>query len=147
MMKHYGLQRRVRDLSKPPILVAPVTLADPAVVEIIGFAGAEAVLIDLEHGVINEETMRSMLVHARAAGAAPTCVPVYETVPVEDPDRGALQRADVICFFAPSAVRAFQTASGIAADGRVGPMTKIRIYQDLGEQIIPALLAQPHPSS
>jgi general secretion pathway protein A len=45
-----------------------------------------------------------------------------------------------------SAVRAFQAASGIAADGRVGPMTKIRIYQNLGEQIIPALLAQPHPS-
>jgi general secretion pathway protein A len=46
-----------------------------------------------------------------------------------------------------SAVRAFQASSGIAADGRVGPMTKIRIYQDLGEQVIPILLADPHPSS
>ena len=46
-----------------------------------------------------------------------------------------------------SAVRAFQTSSGIAADGRVGPMTKIRIYQELGERVIPILLANPDPSS
>jgi general secretion pathway protein A len=46
-----------------------------------------------------------------------------------------------------SAVRAFQISSGIAADGRVGPMTKISIYQELGEHIIPILLANPDPTS
>jgi general secretion pathway protein A len=46
-----------------------------------------------------------------------------------------------------AAVRAFQISSRIAADGRVGPMTKIRIYQALAEHVIPVLLADPGPSS
>jgi hypothetical protein len=37
------------------------------VVEIIGFAGAEAVVIHAGHEMIGAETMRSMLVHARSA--------------------------------------------------------------------------------
>ncbi|MHC4223077.1 MAG: uroporphyrinogen-III synthase [Planctomycetota bacterium] len=45
----------------------------------------------------------------RAAGAEVVCVPVYETIPVEKPDRVLLAEADLICFFAPSAVRAFRT--------------------------------------
>jgi uroporphyrinogen-III synthase len=44
----------------------------------------------------------------RASGAEVICVPVYETVPVENPDRAPLETADLICFFAPSAVRAFR---------------------------------------
>jgi general secretion pathway protein A len=40
-----------------------------------------------------------------------------------------------------AAVRAFQTASGIASDGRVGPVTKIRIYQALAEYMTPVLVA------
>jgi 2-keto-3-deoxy-L-rhamnonate aldolase RhmA len=44
-------------------------------VEIVGFAGAEAVLIDTEHGMISTETVRSMMVHARAAGTAPVFRP------------------------------------------------------------------------
>jgi 2-keto-3-deoxy-L-rhamnonate aldolase RhmA len=63
-------RQRVLDLSKPPLVILPVTLADPAVVEIAGFAGAEAVLLDAEHGMIGPETLRSMLAHARSAGVA-----------------------------------------------------------------------------
>jgi len=43
----------------------------------------------------------------RAAGADVVTVAVYRTLPLPNPDRAALARADVICFFAPSAVRAF----------------------------------------
>jgi 4-hydroxy-2-oxoheptanedioate aldolase len=50
------------------LVVVPVTLADPAIVEIVGFAGAEAILIDAEHGLIGSETLRSMLAHAQSAG-------------------------------------------------------------------------------
>ncbi|MBM3802229.1 MAG: 4-hydroxy-2-oxovalerate aldolase [Acidimicrobiia bacterium] len=62
------LRQRVTDQSKAPLVIIPVTLADPAIVEIIGFAGAEAVLLDCEHGMIGPETARSMLAHAAAAG-------------------------------------------------------------------------------
>jgi len=40
-----------------------------------------------------------------------------------------------------AAVRSFQAASGLAPDGRVGPLTKIRIYQALAEYVTPALVA------
>lgn len=43
----------------------------------------------------------------RAGGAQVVCVPVYRTVPVAEVDTATLARADRICFFAPSAVRAF----------------------------------------
>jgi len=65
-----GLRHRVRDRAKPPLVIVPITLAEPAIVEIAGFAGAEAVLLDCEHGFLNEETVRSMLAHARSAGTA-----------------------------------------------------------------------------
>jgi 4-hydroxy-2-oxoheptanedioate aldolase len=64
------LRRRVADRSAPPLEVVPVTLAEPALVEIVGFAGAEAVVIDAEHGAIGPETMRAMLAHARSAAVA-----------------------------------------------------------------------------
>jgi 4-hydroxy-2-oxoheptanedioate aldolase len=64
------LRQRLRDRLQPPLVIVPVTLPEPAIVEIIGFAGAEAVLIDAEHGTIGPETMRSMLAHARSAGVA-----------------------------------------------------------------------------
>jgi 4-hydroxy-2-oxoheptanedioate aldolase len=65
-----NLRRRLADRSLPPLAIVPVTLPDPAILEIIGFAGAEAVLIDAEHGAIGPETMRSMLAHSNAAGTA-----------------------------------------------------------------------------
>lgn len=65
---HYRLRQRVADLSLPPLVIAPLTLAEPAIVEIVGFAGTEAVMFDCEHGMIGPETIRSMLVHASAAG-------------------------------------------------------------------------------
>jgi len=69
-MKLGSLRHRILDLSLPPLFIVPITLADPALVEIAGFAGAEAVLIDAEHGIINPETVRSMMAHARSAGIA-----------------------------------------------------------------------------
>jgi len=44
----------------------------------------------------------------RAMGAEVDCVAVYETLPAPRIDRSALERADVIAFFAPSAVRIFR---------------------------------------
>jgi uroporphyrinogen-III synthase len=70
-----------------------------------------------------------------AAGAEPVCIPVYESVPVGSPDRDALKRADVICFFAPSAVRAFH-ALGLETGARVwahGPTTRAVIEELLLE--------------
>ena len=40
-------------------------------------------------------------------GAEATCVAVYETVAREDVDSAALEASELICFFAPSAVRAY----------------------------------------
>jgi len=65
----------------------------------------------------------------RAAGAEVTCAAVYRTVPVVDVDRDALANADVLCFFAPSQVRAFETL-GIetkAAFWAHGPTTRAAI--------------------
>ncbi len=118
-------------------------------------------------GVIPGETVRTMLdeVESRWTGDAVVVWRDYAGLPriVDAGDEGPhvewLQRAlgrTGHYLGAPSgsfdaqtlsAVRAFQTSSGIAADGRVGPMTKIRIYQELGEHIIPILLANPDPSS
>ncbi|MHC4959819.1 MAG: uroporphyrinogen-III synthase [Planctomycetota bacterium] len=44
----------------------------------------------------------------RAAGAEVVTVAVYRTLPVSDPDTFVFESADVVCFFAPSAVRAFE---------------------------------------
>ena len=66
-MNPFRLRQRVADNSKPPLVIVPITLADPAIVEIMGFAGAEAVLLDSEHGMMGPETLRSMLAHAMAA--------------------------------------------------------------------------------
>jgi len=43
----------------------------------------------------------------RGMGAEVDCVAVYETLPAPRVDRAALERAELIAFFAPSAVRAF----------------------------------------
>lgn len=71
----FNLRQRIRDQSKPPLVIQPITLADPALVEIAGFAGVEAVMLDCEHGMIGIETVRSMMAHARAAGVAPVVRP------------------------------------------------------------------------
>jgi len=44
----------------------------------------------------------------RGMGAEVDCAAVYETLPAPRVDRAALERADAIAFFAPSAVRMFQ---------------------------------------
>ena len=71
----FNLRKRITDRSLPPLVIQPVTLADPAIVEIAGFAGIEAVLLDCEHGMIDSETVRSMFAHAQAAGIAPVFRP------------------------------------------------------------------------
>ena len=35
------LGQRVRDRAQPPLAIVPVTLAEPAIVEIVGFAGGK----------------------------------------------------------------------------------------------------------
>ncbi len=47
----------------------------------------------------------------RAAGARVTVVAVYRTVPLAGPDPAPFERADLVCFFAPSQVRAFRALS------------------------------------
>jgi 4-hydroxy-2-oxoheptanedioate aldolase len=69
-MPSTNLRERIHDRTRPPLPIVPITLPVPALVEIVGFAGAEAVLIDAEHGAIGPETMRSMLAHAQSANAA-----------------------------------------------------------------------------
>ena len=71
----FNLRQRIRDHSKPPLVIQPITLADPAIVEIAGFAGIEAVLLDCEHGMLGTETVRSMMAHAKATGMAPVFRP------------------------------------------------------------------------
>lgn len=71
----FNLRQRLRDRSRPPLVIQPITLADAALVEIAGFANVEAVLLDCEHGMIGTETVRSMLTHARASGVAPVFRP------------------------------------------------------------------------
>lgn len=46
-----------------------------------------------------------------AAGARVTVVAVYRTVPLAGVDRAPFERADLVCFFAPSQVRAFRALS------------------------------------
>lgn len=70
IMPTANLRQRIHDRSQPPLPIVPITLPSPELVEIVGFAGAEAVLIDAEHGAIGPETMRAMLAHAQSAGAA-----------------------------------------------------------------------------
>jgi len=69
-INQFNLRQRVADKSQPPLLIQPITLADPAVVEIAGFSGIEAVMLDCEHGMIGTETVHAMMVHAQAAGIA-----------------------------------------------------------------------------
>jgi uroporphyrinogen-III synthase len=47
----------------------------------------------------------------RAAGARVTVAAVYRTVPLEGVDKAPFERADLVCFFAPSQVRAFRALS------------------------------------
>jgi len=47
----------------------------------------------------------------RGMGADVTCVAVYETAPAPRVDRSALESADVIAFFAPSAVKVYRRLS------------------------------------
>jgi len=47
----------------------------------------------------------------RAAAARVTVATVYRTVPLKGVDRAPFERADLVCFFAPSQVRAFRGLS------------------------------------
>ncbi|HEX5138138.1 MAG TPA: uroporphyrinogen-III synthase [Planctomycetota bacterium] len=62
----------------------------------------------------------------RAAGAEVVAVAVYRTVAREGVDRGPFERADLVCFFAPSQVRAYR-ALAVPTRARfwgVGPTTR-----------------------
>ena len=72
----FNLRQRVQDKSKPPLVIQPITLANPALVEIAGWAGIEAVMLDCEHGMIGTETVRSMMAYALAAGIGPVYRPL-----------------------------------------------------------------------
>lgn len=67
-MNLFRLRERLADASAAPLLIRPITLIDPAVVEIAGFTGADAVMIDCEHGMADRQTVRSMFAHASATG-------------------------------------------------------------------------------
>ena len=69
-METFSLRKRIHDRSKPPLVIFPITLAHPALVEIAGYAGAEAVLLDCEHGMMSPETIRDMLSCASSSGTA-----------------------------------------------------------------------------
>lgn len=80
----------------------------------------------------------------RAAGAEVFPVAVYRTVALERVDRAALSAADVICFFAPSAVRAFE-ALGLetgASFWGYGPTTRAAMAK-----LSPLLDELPGPGS
>ncbi|MFI5402033.1 MAG: uroporphyrinogen-III synthase, partial [Planctomycetota bacterium] len=47
----------------------------------------------------------------RAAGARVTIAKVYRSVPLKQVDPAPLERADLVCFFAPSQVQAFRALS------------------------------------
>jgi uroporphyrinogen-III synthase len=47
----------------------------------------------------------------RASGARVTIAKVYRTVPLKSVDRAPFEHADLVCFFAPSQVRAFRALS------------------------------------
>jgi uroporphyrinogen-III synthase len=62
----------------------------------------------------------------RAAGARVAVAAVYRTVPLSGVDPLPLERADLVCFFAPSQVRAFR-ALGVSTRARFwghGPTTR-----------------------
>lgn len=62
----------------------------------------------------------------RERGAEVVCVRVYRTMPVPGVDRTPFERADLVCFFAPSHVRAFLNLR-VATDARFwghGPTTR-----------------------
>jgi uroporphyrinogen-III synthase len=62
----------------------------------------------------------------RAAGARVTVAAVYRTVPLGGIDRASFESADLVCFFAPSQVRAFRALS-VTTRARfwgVGPTTR-----------------------
>jgi 4-hydroxy-2-oxoheptanedioate aldolase len=127
----FKLRQRVADLSQPPLVIQPVTLADPALVEIAGFAGIEAVMLDCEHGMIGTETVRSMMAHAYAAGIAPVYRPrSFEPVTCRQAlDQGAagihIQHIDTAeearevvaaCRYAPLGCREMSLGRGLGYD-------------------------------
>ncbi len=73
-----------------------------------------------------EDAHRDLADALRAAGAQVAAVPVYRTVPLRDVDVRPLEGADLVCFFAPSQVRAFR-ALGVRTRARFlghGPTTE-----------------------
>jgi uroporphyrinogen-III synthase len=87
-------------------------------VDVVGTAGGEELARQWGEAIENAMGHRLLLPQARRAraelevalrkmGAEVDCVAVYETLPAARVDRIALGSADVIAFFAPSAVRVF----------------------------------------
>jgi uroporphyrinogen-III synthase len=100
--------------------ITAAALAERSIgVDVVGHGGgaelAQAWARDLQsmmgHRLLLPQARRAhtaLEVALRAMGAEVDCVAVYETLPAPRVDRGALERAEVIAFFAPSAVRMFR---------------------------------------
>jgi uroporphyrinogen-III synthase len=73
-----------------------------------------------------EEAHPDLAEALRAAGARVTVVAVYRSVALLGVDLAPFERADLVCFFAPSQVRAFRTlrARTRARFWGVGPTTR-----------------------
>src|SRR5581483_8822814 len=67
-------------------------LGSPDIIEMLGYAGCDFVIIDSEHGAIGIETVQSMVTAARAAGTVP-----FVRVGRADP-RPILQALDIGAF-------------------------------------------------
>ena len=87
-------------------------------VDVVGTAGGAELARAWVEGLENAMGHRLLLPQARRAradlevalrrmGADVDCIAVYETLPAARVDRMVLETADVIAFFAPSAVRVF----------------------------------------
>jgi len=76
------IRNRLRELmnTRPSVVGPFVTMTDSAIVELVGLAGFEVVMIELEHAAINLETLQN---HLRAAAAHGLGVLVR--VPSHDP--------------------------------------------------------------
>ena len=127
-------------------------------VDVIGTGGGAELAAAWTHATGNLMAHRILLPQARRAhatlevalrgmGADVDCVAVYETLPAPRVDRGALENADVIAFFAPSAVRIFRELR-VASSARfwgIGSTTRAAMADaGLEHSDVPALDTLPH---
>ena len=67
-----GLEKFKQTIASGKIaLGAVMTLTDPTVAELAGYAGMDFIWIDSEHNAYNNETLKNLVIAAKAGGAAP----------------------------------------------------------------------------